>query len=464
MSELSSNQQSQVELQFRIRRKRWLNVGAVYLILILISFLFMGPFLFGAISSLKDNPTEWPPTIQTAQLSPRNWLGAFNLARQAGSGGLFGQFKAGKMVQLKVTYRFPAGHEVVLPEVSIPVRVAGSGQAALDLTQKYAADYLEVSAVEEIKRWTEGGAIYTEYQIMISNPSHFNFDIVPLNLKVPYQVEFVQGTLTPNNIERLGMVQSWKNISSGLIPYIFHNYDRVFNENYSRSTGRSLFLSWVLNSFFISIMRVITTLILAAMAGYVLARLKFVGQKLFFVLILFSMMIPAQVTFISNYLVLRDGIFGLSKMFGVNSLLNTFSGLIIQGMVSGSAVFIMKQFFAGLPRSLEESACIDGASTYQTFFKIMLPLAKPALGALTILTFQGTWNDFFMPLVIITSPMDKFPLTVGLLSFRIMYGAAGMAWGPILAGAIISALPIIILFVVFQKYFVEGISFSGLKG
>ncbi len=132
-------------------------------------------------------------------------------------------------------------------------------------------------------------------------------------------------------------------------------------------------------------------------------------------------------------------------------------------MVGASAVFIMKQFFESLPRSLEESARIDGASTYQIFFRIILPLAKPALGALTIFTFQGVWNEFFWPLVVITSPQDKFPLTIGLLSFRRTYGIA-FDWGPILAGAFISALPIVILFIVFQKYFVEGISFTGNKG
>ncbi|MGE5599129.1 MAG: carbohydrate ABC transporter permease, partial [Bacteroidota bacterium] len=126
--------------------------------------------------------------------------------------------------------------------------------------------------------------------------------------------------------------------------------------------------------------------------------------------------------------------------------------------------FIMKQFFEGLPPSLEESARIDGASTYQIFARIFLPLAKPALGALTILTFQSVWNEFFWALVVITSPQDKFPLTVGLLTLRRTYGAAAFDWGPILAGTLISALPILILFVVFQRYFVEGISFTGLKG
>lgn len=451
------------EINFKIRRRRWLNVGAVYLLLLIFSILFMGPFFFGAISSLKDNPTEWPPTLKTAQLSPKNWLGAYKLAKQGGAGGFFGQFKPGQEVKMVVTYKYPAGKEIVPPQVTVPVR-RGIGRAALNPNRKLAGNYIKIKQVEEIKRDIKDDGNYVSYRISIINPSEYLFEVVPLDIKVPYKVEYVSGTLEPNREERLGMVQSWNNITGGVIPYIFQNYNRVFKENYSRSTGRSLFAIWIFNSFFISIMRVITTLVVASMAGYALARLEFRGKNALFMLMLFSMMIPIQVTFISNYLVLRDGIFGLSKLFGMDSLLNTFTGLIIQGLVGGSAVFIMKQFFEGLPKSLEESARIDGATVYQTFLKIILPLAKPALGALTILTFQGAWNDFFMPLVVITSPMDKFPLTVGLLSFRRTYGAAGMDWGPILAGAIISALPIIILFVVFQKYFVEGISFSGMKG
>ncbi|MFN4217337.1 MAG: carbohydrate ABC transporter permease, partial [Brevinematales bacterium] len=205
------------------------------------------------------------------------------------------------------------------------------------------------------------------------------------------------------------------------------------------------------------------TVLFASMAGYALARLKFFGKNLLFGLMLFSMMVPGQVTFISNYLVLRDGLWGLSKLFGFDTLLNTYTGLILQGLVAAASVFIFKQFFESLPTSYEESARIDGASTYQIFFKIALPLSKPAMGAVAILSFQGAWNDFFAPLVIITSPADKFPLTVGLNSFQKTYAAGAYDWGPLLAGAFVSAVPVLILFFIFQRYFVEGVSFSGLK-
>ncbi|MCF8001446.1 MAG: carbohydrate ABC transporter permease [Halanaerobiales bacterium] len=452
------------EINKKIKRKRWRNVFAVYIILLLFSMLFIGPFLFGMISSLKDNPTEWPPSLSAEQLKLTNWVGAYNLAKQVGNSGFFGKFKSGEKLSMNVSYLFPENIEIQFPEVNIPKNIAGSGRGALEIDQKFATNYIEIGEINEINRKTTEDGTIVKFQIIVSNPSEYDFDKVPLNIKVPYKVKYIKSPLEPNREERLGMVQSWNNISAGVMPYIFHNYSRVFNENYSRTTGRSLFLTWIINSFIISIAKVITTILFASMAGYALARLKFKGKKFIFFLVLFSMMIPIQVTFISNYLVLKDGIFGLTKLFGINTLLNTFTGLVVSSMVAGSSVFIMKQFFEGLPKSLEESARIDGASTYVIFFKIMLPLAKPALGALTVLTFQGAWNDFFRPLVYITSPMDKFPLTVGLLSFKQTYGAGGFDWGPILSGAIISAIPIIILFVVFQQYFVEGISFSGMKG
>ncbi len=183
------------------------------------------------------------------------------------------------------------------------------------------------------------------YEWEIRHTGELTYDRLPMDVEVPLYQKFVSATLAPNRLERLGRVQSWNNVTSGIIPYVFYNYHRVFRENYSRTTGKSLFLLWIRNSFLLSAIRVVTTLLIASMAGYALARLDFAGRNSLFFLTLFSMMIPpGQVTFISNYLVLRDGIFGLSKLFGVDTLINTWPGYIISTMVNGSAVFIMKQF------------------------------------------------------------------------------------------------------------------------
>lgn len=450
-----------------MRRRRWANVGAAYLLLLIFAVLFVGPFLFATLSSLKDNPVEWPPRLAFEQIKPVNWAASYRLGKTGGGGGWIGAFHPGAVIPFEVTYAVPPGQAPQTPAAAVPRRVPGTAGAALMAMEenKFASENAAIGQVREIRRTKQmDGSLLVTYSFEIKHTGHVICGTLPLDITVPIYMKYVRATLSPNRIERLGQVQSWNNLTSGLLPYVFHNYFRVFQESYSRSTGAKLFFSWIRNSFLLSFTRVLTTLLFGSMAGFALARLKFPGKNAIFVLMLFSMMVPLQVTFISNYLVLRDGIFGVSKLFGVNTLLNSYAGLIISGLVGASAVFIMKQFFEGLPPSLEESARIDGASTYQIYARIFLPLAKPALGALTILTFQSVWNEFFWALVVITSPQDKYPLTVGLLTLRRTYGAAAFDWGPILAGTLLSALPILVLFIVFQRYFVEGISFTGTKG
>src|SRR5690606_20774324 len=152
---------------------------------------------------------------------------------------------------------------------------------------------------------------------------------------------------------------------------------RVMDEARSVTTGRSLILSWTVNSILVAIAKVRSTLALASMAGYALARLRFPGRRLIFVLILFAQMIATQVIFISNYLVLRDGIFGRSRLWGQQTLLNSLPGVILSGLVGAGAVFIMKQFFESIPREVEEAAMLDGANQWQRYANVVLPMARP---------------------------------------------------------------------------------------
>lgn len=450
-----------------IARRRWARAGAIYLLLLFFSILFMGPLLFAVLSSLKDNPAEWPPRLDPPQLRWRNWVAAYRLGQAGGGSGWFGAFAPGAVVPFEVTYEVPAElavQGIELPRVAVPRRVPGAGPGAVR-TGPFAADMAEVVGPSIASRQPgPDGSVLVTYRFEVRHTGQITVDRLPVDVEVPRGYRFVEATLSPNRTERLGRVQSWNTLTPGVIPYVFYNYTRVFGENYSRTTGRNLFLTWIGNSLWVATAKVLTTLAFASMAGYALARLRFPGRNVLFVVMLFSMMVPSQVTFISNYLVLRDGIFGLSRLWGMPTLLNSFTGLILSGLVGASAVFIMKQFFESLPKELEESARIDGASPGTTFRRIVLPLARPALGAVTILTFQGAWNEFFWPLVVLTSPQDKFVLMVGLSTFRRAYGAVGFDWGPLLAGAVVAALPVLILFVVFQRYFVEGISFTGLKG
>lgn len=436
-------------------------LASFYFVLILVSIFFMGPFVFGFVSSFKDNPTEWPPRFSTEQLKWKNWIGAYKLAKQTGKSGLWGSFEPAKVLKMKVAYLLLDENSFSLPVVEVPKRQRFAGGQMLR-DEQLAGDYIRAEIQELSRQHVEEGWEVV-FEVRLTNASEFEFERVPLDITIESGMRFLWADLAPNRIERRGKVQGWNNISAGVIPYIFHQYNRVFGENYSRVDGKPLFYKWIFNSFLYAFLKVVTTVLFASMAGYALARLKFFGKDFLFGLMLFSMMVPGQVTFISNYLVLRDGLWGLSKLFGLDTLLNTYTGLILQGLVAASSVFIFKQFFESLPASYEESARIDGASTYQIFFKIALPLAKPAMGAVAILSFQGAWNDFFAPLVIITSPADKFPLTVGLNSFQKTYAAGAYDWGPLLAGAFVSAVPVLVLFFMFQRYFVEGVSFSGLK-
>ena len=451
-------------------RRRWARAGIVYAVMLLFAILFLGPLLFATVSSLRTDPLAYPPTLNIPQLSPRNWSAAARLG-QAGAGNrLWGGFAPGADVPFEITYFVPAGQAPETPEVLVPRRRPGTGFGAV-LVMDFAADYAALSEVSELRR--ESGSYELRNEVVEGVFVSYGFRIryegegptvqrLPLDITAPIGQHYVSATLAASRLERRGRVASFDNISPGALGYIFHNYRRTFNEARSITTGESLFARWMINSSAIAIAKVLTTLLFASMAGYALARLHFPGKSLIFLLLLFAQMIPGQVIFISNYLVLRDGIFGLSRLWGQVTLLNNLSGVILSGLVSAGAVFIMKQFFESIPREVEEAAMIDGTNHWQRFALVVLPMARPALGALAILTFQGAWNEFFWPFVVLTTPEDIKTLPIGLLSFRQAYGGAG-DWGTILAGAVMSALPVIILFVVFQKYFLEGVSYGGGK-
>lgn len=275
---------------------------------------------------------------------------------------------------------------------------------------------------------------------------------LPLDVEAPRGQQYYAATLDPNRLERRGRVASWDSATPGFFGYVFRNYVRVFNEARDPNTGASFFLRWTANTFFVSLVVVLTTLLFASLGGYALARMYLPGKNYLFAFIVFTMTVPSQATFISNYLVLRD-----------LGLLGSLWGMIVWSAVGAGAVFIMKQFFESIPREIEEAALMDGATPVTTFFRIILPMATPALGALTILTFQGMWNEFFKAAVVLSGQQASYTLPLGLSFFRSAYGVAG-DWGLMLASAFLSMIPIIILFVVFQRYFVEGVSTSALKG
>ncbi len=226
----------------------------------------------------------------------------------------------------------------------------------------------------------------------------------------------------------------------------FSGYSRILDSSGSNDLPR-----WLGNTVFYSIAVTILRLMFDSMAGYALARLKFPGNRLMFFLILGTLMIPGVVLLIPRFLMLQQ-----------LNLLNTYQGYIIVLAADAFGILLMKQFFESIPGEIEEAAQVDGANRFVIFFRIVLPMATPALVALTIFSFQGQWNNFMDALIIIGGKQDLFNLPMGLTKLR--GSGQDIQFDLVLAGSVITTFPMAILFFIFQRYFVEGVSYSGLKG
>ncbi|MFW5691831.1 MAG: carbohydrate ABC transporter permease [Chloroflexota bacterium] len=212
------------------------------------------------------------------------------------------------------------------------------------------------------------------------------------------------------------------------------------------------FERWFINSIIYAVAITMLRVILDSLAGYALARMDFSGRRFMFFVVLGTMMIPAIVLLIPRFMILKE-----------LGLLNTYQGFVFSLGADAFGVFLMKQFFESIPVEIEEAAQVDGASRFTMFFRIVLPMATPALTALVIFSFQGTWNNFMDALIIVNGNPDLWNLPLGLANLRGPFGDT-LEWNIFLAGAVFTTLPIAILFFFFQRYFIEGISYSGLKG
>ncbi|NEE04073.1 carbohydrate ABC transporter permease [Phytoactinopolyspora halotolerans] len=209
---------------------------------------------------------------------------------------------------------------------------------------------------------------------------------------------------------------------------------------------------WTMNSVVVTVMVTLGRLFLDSLAGYALARLRFPGRALIFALVVAVLAVPPIVLAIPRYLVL-----------GQLGMLDTYAGLILPLAVDAFGIFLMKTFFESIPREMEEAARIDGATIFQTYWRIILPLAAPGLLALTILSFQASWNEFLHPLIAAPSDPDLRTLPVGLALLR---GAQGESQDfPLLLGAsVLITIPVAIIFFTFQRYFIQGVTASAVKG
>ncbi|MCT7981939.1 carbohydrate ABC transporter permease [Laspinema sp. A4] len=224
--------------------------------------------------------------------------------------------------------------------------------------------------------------------------------------------------------------------------FTLENYQSIF-------TRERLFGRWLFNSAFIAVCVTGFNIVFNSMAGYALARIPFRGNRIIFGMILAVLMIPGQITLIPTFLILKS-----------LGWLNTYQGLIVPSMVNATFIFMMRQFFVNFPKELEEAAALDGLNRWQTFWKVVMPLAKPALAAQAIFIFMGSWNNFFMPLIVVSS-QDMFTLPLGLNTFKGQYISY---WNYIMAASMVFTLPALAIYAFFNRYFVQGVTFTGNKG
>jgi multiple sugar transport system permease protein len=208
-------------------------------------------------------------------------------------------------------------------------------------------------------------------------------------------------------------------------------------------------LRWFLNSLLAATGQTLLILVTASMAAYALARMEFPGKRLLTALIIATIFIPPIVLLIPNYVIVAE-----------LGWLDTLTAVVVPGAAGAFGVFFLRQFFISLPRELEEAALLDGASRWQIFTRVILPLSKPALATLALLSFLANWNDFLWPLYVLFSP-ERLTLQPGLSTLQ---SAFTTDYATIMVGGVIASVPVLILFVFAQRFIIEGVSRSGLKG
>jgi multiple sugar transport system permease protein len=232
--------------------------------------------------------------------------------------------------------------------------------------------------------------------------------------------------------------------------------------HYLKAFNAMPFARYMLNSVIITLAGCATNLFLGSLAGYSFAKLYFRGKRFMFVALLSSMMVPEVIIMIPRFIILKFfPLVGGNNIWGQGGqgFIDTFAAVVLPGAVGAFAVFFMKQFFESLPNELGDSARMDGCNEFRIFRSVYLPLTKAALATLGVMTFQAYWNGLLWPLIVLNSP-QKMTVQVGVSTFVRHYGTD---FGPLMAGTVLNILPMIALFIYAQKYFVQGISFTGSK-
>jgi multiple sugar transport system permease protein len=218
--------------------------------------------------------------------------------------------------------------------------------------------------------------------------------------------------------------------------------------SFSDAFAQSALAHWLLNSSIVSVTCVVSNLVLCSLAGYAFARIQFTGSRILFLGILATLMVPFQVVMIPTLLIVKH-----------LGLVDSLPALIAPNLVTPFGIYLLRQFFLSLPAELEEAAIIDGASRLRVLFSILLPLMGPPLSTVAVLTFLNVWNDFLWPLVVTSSP-ETMTVQLGLASFQTAHFTN---WPVLMAATLMSQLPVLLLFLLGQRYFVRSIATTGIK-
>jgi multiple sugar transport system permease protein len=257
------------------------------------------------------------------------------------------------------------------------------------------------------------------------------------------------------SLEPIGEIFAWPPHWIPAHPSL-NNYSAFLNSG--SDVGR-----WFLNSVFVAGTVTILQTFLSALAAYAFAKRRFPARDFIFYLFIGTMMFPGAILFIPNYIILKHiPLFGGNDLLGIggHGWLNSFWGLIIPAAVSPFSIFLLRQFMKSIPDDLLDAARIDGATEFWIFWWVVLPLSRPALAAVGIFTFGYFWQDYLWPLILIDSPnLYTMPLGLGLFVQQ-----NRTVWDLLMAGSVISIVPVVILFLIFQRQFVQGIALSGMKG
>lgn len=405
------------------RGRRYLGRGSLYVLLILVSIVLFTPFILAFLGTFKSNAEilAWPPQFLPSEWLFENWgklwntdfgglprpEGVTSLALMTGLFVFFGTFLLTGLTTEEKGKGIPRA--VGLP-ICLSIAILAGVGSALYLGWRFNA--------QTVLKWSVG--ISTTFFALLA--------VAILAMSKPDWRRVI-----------LAMLGS---LIVGVLVTLLFEFLLV-------TAGGGRFFRWMFNIGLLSVIRAFTMVIFCSMAGYAFARLKFPGRDLIFSFMLLTMMIPGALTLVPAYVV-------IAKMKWVN----TAYGLVIPGVVGAFGIFLLTQFLKSIPRDLEEAAFIDGASYFQIYKDVVLPLARPVLLTLFIISFQSMWNDFLTPLLYLNTA-DMWVLNVALSVFQQQYKAA---WNLTLVGAMINAVIPLTLFFFFSRYYIEGVSYSGLKG